>query len=1220
MKHQLLILLLSIILPSTVLGQKFYKEYGRPGVNEGGTVMLPSPDGNLFVGGYVRDSAMVMKIDAAGNVLWTRTFKPSTFPEDAVFHIEITPDNFLIGNGNGIGGSPVTSRQGFIFKMDLNGNLQWIRCEAIASDMPFVRLVAKSSQEYNLVLAKYEVANRYSDIKVAYIDALTGNISFQSNLYDYSFSYYDDAYNAVMGKGEAMYTTHRIYVKGTAADGMRPTITKFGKTGNVEWIKYFLNNSTDNARLYNIDIAYENDSLISCYMGDRFGGSANFTMGLIRNDTLGNVIWSKDYNITSAATEYVRNLLVTSYGYVLTGHYPGTSNDLFMIATDKRGNVLWAKSYGGASSEETSAVSKHAAAVGGMIYLTGRTNASGTFNVFVASVDSLGNASCIPSTNLSVTQSGNPTLSTTVTHTNVPLTVTTQAPPTTLINTPIVDPCDQYSISLGKDTTLCGNYQLNATTPGALGYLWQDGSTSPTFNVTGTGVYLVKVTVNCCIRTDTVRVTISSASSSFVNASICAGDTFFIGTNRYTQSGNYIHTIPSSSGCDSIVTLALTVKPPSSSSISASICNGETFTLNNTSYTQAGSYTQILNSSSGCDSVITLDLSLEPQPSSSLNALICFGETYTLNNIQYTQAGTYTQFVPSSSPGCDSMITLNLMVRPQSASNINASVCNGETYTLNNIQYTQPGTYVQTLTTATGCDSLVTLSLDVRPQASSIVSASICVSDTFYIGSTAYTQAGTYSQTLLSSTGCDSTVTLNLVAGIVNASRAASICQGNAYYFGDRFLTQPGTYSDTIRSISGCDTVVSLNLAVTLLSSNLGASICAGDSLYFNGDYLDAQGVYTDTLVNANGCDSVITLELAVSYMAGSHTASICGGESFSFNGTIYTDPGTYIDTLFYTAGCDSIITLTLIRGYTYGSLSTTLCMGDTLYIPGGDFYTIAGSYTDTLATVSGCDSILTVSLAYSGTDAGADSCAGVCKGNQVTLNATGGIIYSWAPVSGLSDASASSPVASPAVTTTYTVTITDANSCVIEDTVTVAVDPGGVPEPAFTAEFREQECSIRKYDLKNLSSGATAYSWSFGDGFTDTTASPSHIYDQPAQYTITLTAYSSFGCSASTSGTLEVDRVFNGFWIPNAFTPNGDGLNDVFSVESYCFKEIYVEIFDRWGIFLHSWTSSDGTPGNWDGTFNGAIVQNDVYAYKLVATEHSGRKYTKYGHVTKLE
>jgi uncharacterized repeat protein (TIGR01451 family) len=135
----------------------------------------------------------------------------------------------------------------------------------------------------------------------------------------------------------------------------------------------------------------------------------------------------------------------------------------------------------------------------------------------------------------------------------------------------------------------------------------------------------------------------------------------------------------------------------------------ESATINNITYTESGTYLQNLQNINGCDSLLTVQLSINKNEV-MLNQSAC-GE-YVLNEIIYNQSGTY-QLTLINSLGCDSLVTLNLTINPTQTENFNIQAC--ESYTWNNIVFSESGDYQQLFVNSVGCDSLVTLNLTINP-------------------------------------------------------------------------------------------------------------------------------------------------------------------------------------------------------------------------------------------------------------------------------------------------------------------------------------------------------------------------------------------------------------------------------------------------------------------------------------------------------------------------
>ena len=150
------------------------------------------------------------------------------------------------------------------------------------------------------------------------------------------------------------------------------------------------------------------------------------------------------------------------------------------------------------------------------------------------------------------------------------------------------------------------------------------------------------------------------------------------------------------------------------STTNTTICSNQLpYSWNGNTYTAAGTYNDTLTSASGCDSIATLVLTVNPVVTSTTNTTICSNQLpYSWNGNNYTAAGTYNDTLTSAA-GCDSIATLVLTVNPVVTSTTNTTICSNQLpYSWNGNNYTSAGTYNDTLTSAAGCDSIATLVLD----------------------------------------------------------------------------------------------------------------------------------------------------------------------------------------------------------------------------------------------------------------------------------------------------------------------------------------------------------------------------------------------------------------------------------------------------------------------------------------------------------------------------
>ena len=361
--------------------------------------------------------------------------------------------------------------------------------------------------------------------------------------------------------------------------------------------------------------------------------------------------------------------------------------------------------------------------------------------------------------------------------------------------------------------------------------------------------------------------------------------------------------------------------------------------------------------------------------------------------------------------------------------------------------------------------------------------------------------------------------------------------------------------------------------------------------------------------------------------------------------------PGTYTITNSIAAvgGCPAItatatITINALQTGTFGYSATNYCqIGNTSPINvatlGGIFTSTAGlsinassgainlagstlgTYTVTYTTPGPCagTGTATVTISAAPTATAVNTATIDCHTGTVSLNGAGSssgasVSYLWTTSNGniVSGATTLTPVVNQAGT--YTLTVTNSlTNCTSVATVTVT----GVAAPvaSFTANPSSGTPPLT-VNFTNTSSNATSYSWSFPGG---TPASASGLnatttYSVTGTYTAYLTANNSSGCTSRDSMKIE---VYDGYSmvIPNAFSPNGDNINDLFTVKSTGVLSITCDIYDRWGLKLYTLTAPNE---GWDGhTTSGESVPEGTYYYIVISKGFDGIVYEDKGFIT---
>ena len=706
--------------------------------------------------------------------------------------------------------------------------------------------------------------------------------------------------------------------------------------------------------------------------------------------------------------------------------------------------------------------------------------------------------------------------------------------------------------------------------------------------------------------------------------------------------GTYTLTVTDASGCTAVtvVTIPSTAAPSltaSGSSAGCSISNGSatanpsggtpgyTYLWSDGQITQTatglagGTYTIIVTDANGCTATTTVNVGTTAAPTASASAfanVLCNGGnngsaianpsggtpgyTYLWSNGQTPQtatgltAGNYTVTVTDAN-GCsvDAVASITEPTSIQVTTSSTNAICNGDssgTATVNasggtpgyNYQWSNgqitatatgmlAGTYIITVTDANNCTSTSSVLVGQPPALTAALTTTNVVCNGGNTGSISVNVGnGTAPYNYIWNNGQTTQTTTGLAIGnyTVNVTDANG-CTATSWVN----ISQPAALATSISPNSPlCNGGNNGSATANTLNGTTPYSYLWNNGQTTQTSFGLAAGTYTAVVTDANGCTATATVTIVNPQPLNASAIStnpLCNG------------------------GANGTATVSVVNGtapYSYlwsnGQITQTATG------------LASGTYSVSLTDANGCTAFTTVTLTQpppinlTATSA-ADS---VCMNDNVSLfaNVIGGspnYTYNWQP-GNLSGASIS---VNPSTTTTFVVTVTDANGCTAAAPGTAVVTV--MPNPTAGFDTLSGGGFSSSFAFNDTSTGGISWSWIFSDGTTSSIQNPTHIFPGAGTYTVTQIVYNQDGCPDTA---LIVITIGEDISIPNVFTPDGDGTNDVFYIPNTGVKEFHIIIFDRWGAKVFETTADEI---RWDGrSLSGKLLTDGTYFYSLSA------------------
>ena len=433
---------------------------------------------------------------------------------------------------------------------------------------------------------------------------------------------------------------------------------------------------------------------------------------------------------------------------------------------------------------------------------------------------------------------------------------------------------------------------------------------------------------------------------------------------------------------------------------------------------------------------------------------------------------------------------------------------------------------------------------------------------------------------------------LNCVPETANVNLSA--CPGDSAVYNGTLLPAGAVQDFIFTAADGCDSIVTVAVAALTTSTLVvDAVACEGDFFVFNGVPILAGTGAVFTEINADGClDTVIVGVAALPVNTSGLNLTACGNTPVIYEGQTLL-PGDVQDFVFQNQfGCDSTVTVTVVSAsLDTVALNLLLCEGETVTFNGQQL-SVGDAQDFVFQNQSGCDSVVQVNVAgYPPVsfDLTADVvCWNGGDGSIEVLNISGGTLPYLFSIDG--STYQPDPLFGSLGPGTYTVTLQDGNDCHFEKTTTVQAIPPIVLETQNTTLACGDSVQLAPVAVSQL-----PLVWAWPDG----SVAPNFWATSPGTYTFSVTN-SCETVQRAVEVTAEPIGEGNLIYMPNSFSPNGDGINDCY--RGYVSPRIQLQffvlkIFDRWGNMVFETNDPEAC---WDGRFKGKEMDPAVFAWFL--------------------
>lgn len=739
----------------------------------------------------------------------------------------------------------------------------------------------------------------------------------------------------------------------------------------------------------------------------------------------------------------------------------------------------------------------------------------------------------------------------------------------------------------------------------------------------GDSLPFVFMAANGCDSTINVLVEELAVYDQTLNLQACTGFTVDYNGMALEPGSVQTFTFSTQAGCDSVVTVQVEEVEVLEESLSFEACPGSSITYNGNTLLAGEVQDFTFSSQTGCDSIVTVSVIELPTFESSLSLEACAGSSVSYEGVALF-AGDSQAFTLMAANGCDSVVQVSVAELEVFSDSLELAACPGSSVAYAGQNLLPGDSQAFVLTAQNGCDSNVQVSVLELPTFEQDLMLQSCLGATITYNGTTLGPDDEQSFVLMAQNGCDSVVNVSVVGvDVFESDLELSACSGTSVTYDGVSLTAGSSQDFTFISQIGCDSIVSVQvLELPTYEQPLTLEACQGATLTYQGTVFAPGDEQTFVLSTQAGCDSIIHLSVVgVDTLATFEPRSICEGDSSLIFGQAQYTSGLYLQTNISSNGCDSTHRIQLdvrpLPSIQYSSVdacpdeangtASLMASGSTgpYAFTWPDGSTAAersnlamGSYIITATDGTGCAQTTIVQVLERSLEPGIEardiSCFGFDDG-VIAIQASGqGLRFSldgqnFGP-SGFFTRLEPGP---------YTAYVEDAIGCIYELPTIILEEPDelAVQLPPDTT-IRWGDSLLVQAQVNRAS--PVRFTWRPDYELSCTDCNPVTVSPKESLYYY-LTVQDDNGCRADDRILVYVDKSRD-VYIPNIFSPNGDGANDRFYIFTGpgVVKIKTFRVYSRWGepVFENYNFQPNNPIEGWDGTYRGELMNGAVFAY----------------------